>query len=77
MKRYFRLILNPHGIAGFIAPFFCFIGWWLVGLNTFLFLVYELAEWYQIRDSAYKNLAEFSTGFFTGSIVLLVLKFLC
>ena len=74
IKRYFKLLANAHGLGGFITPFLSLVSWWLVGFNTFLFLLYEVVEWYQIRNKVYKDVKEWVAGFFAGSVILLVIE---
>ncbi len=56
-----------HYIGGFIAGF---AGSWLL---TFSFLVYEIMEWIQYRDTVSKDIREFLCGLYAGFLLRLLL----
>lgn len=63
----------PHALAGFLTPLFIYVHPVLTVLAFLAFMIYELEEWIQIRDKAYRDIAQYSAGFYLSSVILLIL----
>jgi CDP-diglyceride synthetase len=63
----------PHFGAGFVTPLFLYFSWIYFATCLGLFLAYEVWEWYQIKDKAYRDLGQHIAGFHLCVAILFIL----
>ena len=62
----------PHVLAGLVTPWFIYVHPALAVLAFLIYVVYQIQEWVQIRDKAFRDLQQYAVGLYISATIMLL-----